>query len=788
MKIKEYLNRFSWILIPFVCFILLNQMILFNKGPIAYDTVSHKPIANWTKDYAENNSDNAFWYPHLFSGMPAFGSHIVTPGNPLNGIMNFFLFNRGLKYWFYFSIGGLGLFVFLRERKNSQIASLFGGLVFSLTPYMFGLINAGHSSKILALSISPWVFLAADYLILKHKMRGIPILAIVSAWQLWANHPQIVYYLWMVVTLWWILNQANALLKKQWSIGKEGKSTLLILVGLILSLLIVSTPYSFIYEFQKHSNRGAPSVLDITDETESGVKWDYATQWSFHPKELISFLYPYYYGMQNYPTRDIKSAAYWGGMPFTQSTHYFGILVVLISILGALLKKPDRFLAFLWVTTGLIILIGFGNYFPIIFAPLFKFAPFFRKFRIPSMIYALLPFTFGILAAYGLENNLSLIKKGTKVDKKITNKVLLVFGSFIVLTLFYILFGNSVIAFLKPTEAGQYDIRVIGQIKNMRQELFQKGVLLALVISGGGFAAVWFGLKQKLKPLVVGSIIIALTVVDLWVVDQEFLYLEESKQMDNQFKSNAITDYLKADKEHFRIFPADELNSNWYGYFGLASVGGYRPVKLRTYQDLMDAGGLNNLSVLSMLNVKYLITTNNISHPKMIVALDGQKKIYQNLDALPKAWLVNRIINVSTQKESLEKTLSRDFKPSTAAIVVDYKGKELNTDGNGIVSVEKYSENQITLNVDSKNGGLLILSENYYKPGWKAFIGGLEATIYQTNHILRSVYVPSGNHSVNFIYDDQKWQIVRIISRFSFLITILLLIIIYRKKIISLVT
>ncbi len=629
-------KKFTWILIPLICFIVLHQMILFNQVPLANDTVSHKPIANWVEEYAENNSGVAFWYPHLFGGMPAFGSHIKTPGNPLNGILHFFLFNRGLKYWFYFSIGGLGLFAFLRKREQGFSAALFGGLIFSLTPYMFGLINAGHSSKLIAIAISPWIFMAADYLLRKQLKRGILLLALASSWQLWANHPQIVYYIWMIVTFWWLWLQVSALLAKRWSVSQEGRGILFIIIALILTLFIVSTPYTFVYEFQKESNRGAASVLDTSGETESGTSWDYATQWSFHPKELISFLYPYYFGLQNYPTRDIKSAAYWGGMPFTQSTHYFGFLVLLVAILGALLKRPDRFQTFMWVTSGLILLTGFGRHLPLLFSPLFNLAPFFSKFRVPSMIYALLPFTFGTLAAFGLNNILESIgNKDASSDSKLVKNTTIVFGSFIGLTLIFFLFGNNLISFIKPSETGQYDPRIIDQIKNVRQDLFQKGMVLALFLSAAGFAAIWLGIRQKLKPVYVGAAVIAVTLVDLWIVDNEFLFLKNPNLMNQQFQPNAITRYLDADDDLFRIFPVDEISSNWYGYFGLASVGGYRPVKLRTYQDMMDAGGLNNTAVLNMLNVKYLITAKNINHPSMKIVQEGNRKIYHNLDVLP---------------------------------------------------------------------------------------------------------------------------------------------------------
>jgi len=787
INLKEY-KQYTWLLIPIICFIMIYQMIVFNKIPMAGDTVSHKPIAKWVKDYSAQNDDHAFWYSHLFSGMPAFGSHIRTPGNPLAGVLNFFLFNRGLKYWFYLSIGGLGIYLFLRRQKLNFTASLFGGMIYSITPYMFGLINAGHSSKLIALAYAPWVFLTADYCLRKKTWRGVLLLAIAASLQLWANHPQVVYYTWMVVVFWWLWLQTTNLIDRKWAIKSEGKATLLILSGLLIALLIVSTPYVFIYEFQGHSNRGAPSVLDQTGETESGVKWDYATQWSFEPYELISFIYPYYYGLQNFPTRDVKSAAYWGGMPFTQSTHYFGLLVILIAILGAVLKKPDRFQTFLWVTSVLILLVGFGRHLPILFSPLFHLAPFFSKFRVPSMIYALLPLNFSLLAAFGLDALINRLRTVNPENiKRLQKPVLIVFGSVIVLSLIYLLFGSSTLSFFKTGEANKYDPQIISQIKNVRADLFQKGLILALVLSGGGLAVIWLGLKGSIKAKYVGLTLVGLTIIDLWVVNNEFLFLHKTRKMEQQFQANAITDFLTADKDLFRIFPVDDLNTNWYGYFGLASIGGYRPVKLRTYQDLMDAGGLNNVSILNMLNVKYLITSKNIPHPSMKLVLPGARKVYENTSVLPKAWMVNRIINADSQKESLEKVFSKDFAPDTEAIVNNYDAEEISSTGGGDVIIEAYTENEIVLSVDANASGLLVLSENYYAPGWRASVDGQATKLYQTNHVLRSVVVPAGKHAVKFWYDNYKWQLVRIISRLSLLMTLIMLGWIYRSRLIVLI-
>ncbi|MAJ19104.1 MAG: hypothetical protein CMA06_04610, partial [Euryarchaeota archaeon] len=82
---------------------------------------------------------------------------------------------------------------------------------------------------------------------------------------------------------------------------------------------------------------------------------------------------------------------------------------------------------------------------------------------------------------------------------------------------------------------------------------------------------------------------------------------------------------------------------------------------------------------------------------------------------------------------------------------------------------------RIELVASSETGGLLVLSEIYYKPGWRAMVNGIETPIYQTNHIIRSIEIPKGISQVVFEYDDTIWQRTRLLSRFSFLTVIIIL-------------
>ena len=775
-------QKYFWTIIPIISFLFLNELILDDKIPLASDMVAHEPIKKWIN----STSEFPHWFPNLFSGMPSYGGYIYTPGHPLKIILDFLLFNIGVKLWFYLSLGGLGLFFFLRFLKVSKYSSLFAGIAYSLTPYVFGLISAGHNNKIMAGGFIPWVVFGAIYVFKYPSIKSVLFLSIVSALQLWTNHPQIVYYTWMVIGLWWLLDLIFIIVKKENKVKKTLNNFWLILLSLFISLLMVSDPYYEVYTFQKESNRGAPSVLDDTNDTKKGTKWDYATQWSFHPSESISLILPYYFGLQNFSVKDrsnpekfMKQAAYWGYMPFTQSTHYLGLLVIIISFFSlwcCLIKKEFSSTELkLWIIAVAVLVTGFGSHFSILYKALFKLAPFFSKFRVPSMIYMMLSLLLPMIAAIGLDK---LIDKNK--NNNLFNNAGKIFGMFIAFFFIALLIGESLLSFssLGDVRFTQY----VDIVKNIRIDLFNKGVIIALLISSGSLFSIWLFCEDRISKQILSIILIGILVTDLWIINNEFLSLKSSKSMRNQFIQTQDIKYIKNDNSKFRIFPADEINSNKFGYWNIESIGGYRAVKLRNYQDLMDIGGFRRPEVLNMLNVKYLITRKKVKNASF-KQVSGINNLYENLDVLPRAWFVSNIKNVNNQELSLSKVMNISFKPKKTAVVVNYDGPELSSSSDGIIKIKSFSPNLISLQVETKDGALLVLSEIFYKPGWKCRVDDKLVPIYQTNHILRSVYIPDGNHNVEFYYDSSDWKMAKFVSRFTFFSSILFLgLLLFRKN------
>ena len=775
-------KKYIWLVIPIISFVFLHDLIINNKIPLASDMVAHEPIKEWLS----TTSELPHWFPNLFSGLPAYGGYISTQGHPLQPLLNTLYLNNGVKFWLYLSIGGISLFFLLKFLKVSYIASLFGGIAYALTPYVFGLINAGHNNKIMAGAFTPLLLLCALYMFSNHSIKSILLLSIVSALQLWTNHPQIYYYTWIVIGLWWLVDTMHCLIKNKINFKKTIKDIVFLTISIIISLLMVSDPYYDIYKFQSKSNRGSISVLDQTDDTKKGTSWDYATQWSFHPLETISFIYPYYYGLQNFsvknksePKKFMKQASYWGYMPFTQSTHYLGLLIVILSFFSLWYyfryKEQNSSEVILWIISFIILVIGFGSHLPLFYKPLFKFAPFFSKFRVPSMIYMMLSLTMPMIAAISMDKIIN-----EKYKKEIFSNSLKVFGVFILSSIILFMFGESLLSF---SSAGDNRfIHYIGIVKDIRLELFNKGILLALLICFGAVTLIFLYSKNRISKEIFSYLFIAILIIDLWVVNNEFLSLKDSKSMKNLFIQTKNIKHLNADTSAYRIFPADEFDATKYGYWNIQSIGGYHAVKLRHYQDLMDIGGFRRPVILNMLNVKYIITNKKIEN-KAFKKIEGNNNLYENLDVLPRSWFVGDVNSVKSQKSSLLSIMDMSFRPNETATVLDYDGPDLIDYEGGNSKIIETSPNKIIINCKTIGGGLLVLSEVYYDPGWKCKIDGKNSKIYQTNHVLRSVYVPDGEHEVVFYYDNSNWQAARLTSRVSFfLATFLCLFLFYKER------
>ncbi|MDQ3755002.1 MAG: YfhO family protein, partial [Acidobacteriota bacterium] len=141
----------------------------------------------------------------------------------------------------------------------------------------------------------------------------------------------------------------------------------------------------------------------------------------------------------------------------------------------------------------------------------------------------------------------------------------------------------------------------------------------------------------------------------------------------------------------------------------------------------------------------------------------GQSDIYENLRAMPRAWLVHEVIGV-TAEEALTTIRSsrlpdgRAFDPAQTALVEEpftFKAERPVASAD-TAQVLKASGDVVEVQTDSSAASFLVMSDGYY-PGWQATVDGAAARLWQTNYALRGVSLPPGQHIVRLEFKPRAF-------------------------------
>jgi len=786
------------ILLLYAITLVLFSKVIFSNNAFSSggDTAAAMSYQHVGQTLEQKEGVDVIWIPYFFSGMPTFGNVAYIPHHTsyvqdaVQKVLNL-LYLNGHETWlvvFYF-LSGVLMFLLMRGLGFAPFLAFFAAAAYMLSPYAIGLSGEGHGSKLMALSYLPLVFLCTHLVYQRRDFLSVGLLSAAIGTLMLTNHVQIVYYVLMVVGLYSLYTIATSFKRDR---GTVVKATLLLLVALAIGACISAYIYLSVYEYAQYSIRGGGTM-----GAPGGLTWDYATNWSWSPWELITLLIPGFFGFQ--------MPAYWGPIdPWQNSTVYVGLLPVLLAAVAIVYRRNAQ-TWFFFILTVVIFLISFGRNFPLVYEFFFKAFPFFNKFRAPAMILHLIAFTLPILALYGIQFLLEQrdSTRGSKEPgtwRKPLLVALAVVGGLLVLsallktTLYETLSGSM---FLKAGEEGQFRqqygaqaSRAIAQFKEMRFEIFWTDLVkfLALALASGG--VLYAFLARKLRPHWFILSLSALLVIDLYIVDTKLIDPKPRSDLERNFQASATITFLKQQPDLFRVLPLpfdEHFMDNTYAYHEIASVGGYSPAKLKIYQTMLDSCLLRgtdpafplNMNIINMLGVRYLIAPGRLPEDRFEqVFLDPTKRLitYRNPHVLPRAFLVDSAIVAGSEGDVFANLNSSSFNPSHAAVLEKSPAQEiLPQDSTSMVRVVEYASRAITLEVHASAPGLLVLSEIYYPAGWKAFVDGSETEIYRTNSVLRSVIVPAGTHRVNFSFEPSVYSLGYGITNGAWIATLLLI-------------
>jgi hypothetical protein len=302
--------------------------------------------------------------------------------------------------------------------------------------------------------------------------------------------------------------------------------------------------------------------------------------------------------------------------------------------------------------------------------------------------------------------------------------------------------------------------------------------LSALVIEGRR--------RGLLRGTAAVGFLLLIVVADLWMIDRKFYHPVPRRQTEAILMPDEAVRFLQAQPQPFRILPVEShtFASNRYAAFGIESVGGYQPAKLRSYDDLIRSGALSTLPVLSMLNVRYLLSGPDLSASGLPLVTKARNlrgdsiHIYENPGILPRAWFVAQWRRQPAPPALLEAMGSDGFRPDQVAYVYpeDAEGLPDSLSRGQVLDLKKDPHHlRLSVRVTGTRPGLLVLSEIYYRPGWQATLDGEVIPLRRVNHVLRALEVPPGEHAIELRAVSPARQAGLWASRFCGLIVLVLL-------------
>ena len=225
----------------------------------------------------------------------------------------------------------------------------FGALAFGFSTYLIIILGVGHNSKAHAIAYMPLVLSGIILTFQKRYLIGFSLTAIASGLELVTNHPQMTYYLFILILILGVSYLVQAI--KSNELSAFLKASGILFVAAFLALGMNATNLLATSSYTKESTRSKSELTINLDgslrEQSSGLDKAYITQFSYGILESFNLLIPRFMGGGNReclgknsetykaykalgatPLQAIQESKqapmYWGDQPIVEAPAYIG--------------------------------------------------------------------------------------------------------------------------------------------------------------------------------------------------------------------------------------------------------------------------------------------------------------------------------------------------------------------------------------------------------------------------------------------------------------------------------
>jgi hypothetical protein len=788
-----YLKNFKNIVPHLICIVFLASLsltyfypVLSNKAISQSDISQFSGMSKQIVDHRTEFNEEPYWLDNAFLGMPSFQVSAIYPFDFLRIIDQTIRFlPRPADYLFLYLLSFYLLIISLNIRYKY---ALFGAIAFGFSTYLIIILGVGHNTKALALGYMPLV-VSGFIMILNNKhIEGFIITALSLGLQIHSNHYQMTFYTLIMLMFLVAVYFYNSLKKSQSKIFF--KSLFVLFSSVIISVLMNAPAILSTMEYSEFSTRSENEITINPDgslkESVSGLDKNYITEYSYGILESINLFVPKFMGgssaetikedselMSFIKTLDPQqgqqvyqySKMYWGDQPIVAAPAYIGATVLFVFFLGLLLVKNINMR---WIMISIVVslILSWGKNLSFLTDFMIDYFPMYDKFRAVSSIQVILEFCIPLLAVFGLQK---FFAKNT--ENYLKTRALYFSGLTLgLVSLSLYLFGANLFDFKSNFEIFSDYPEILNLIIDERKSLLKKDSLRSFIFVISIFSILFIYSKKFIKKNLAIYSIIVLVIIDLWQVDKQYVNSDQfvnQSSVNSPFEQTIADTAILQDNSDFRVFEPERGFSNARTSFFHKSIAGYHAAKPKRIQNIYDFYILkNNLDVLNILNVKYIIQNDP----------DNPLGVTRNPNALGNAWFVDGAVVVENDNQELlslsELDLSKKLVTQNKSLISrEFKLKESNT-----ITLSSRKANELIYKSSTDSSQLAVFSEAFYKNGWQAYVDGIQVDHFRVNYLLRGLVLPEGDHEVKFNFKPKVVYTGSYISIVAYLILLILII------------
>ena len=743
------------------------------------------------KQFRQETGEEALWTNSMFSGMPAYLINISYSGELIKYIHQLLSLGMPSTAQVIF-LAYLSFYILLISFRVHPLLAIAGAIAYSFNTFNLVSVEAGHIWKVRAIAYMPLV-VAGVQLVFSNtkKWLAIGVLSIAVALELYANHLQITYYLFLFLVVFGIIQLINTIKQKSW--GTFSKNVAALILAAILGVGANAARIWTTLEYSPYSTRGTSELTSTTTGTSqsSGLEKDYVFNWSYGIVESFTLLIPNFSGGASAMPLDTDShlaealssrgagpaqireqitrvPTYWGDQPAVAGPSYAGAMILFFVVVAWFtVERPIR--NWLLIAAGFGLILSWGKNLEWFNYLMFDHFPAYNKFRSVSMAMVMLLLALPLLGTLGLDR----LVKSDSTDKN--RQLIIAAGSVAGLCLLMALFSGVLFDFRGAIDSrlSQLPDWYVSAIRMDRKSMLISDAFRSLFFIGLAATTLWLFLQKKIKLMVFGLLVISFTMGDFLIVGKRFFddakYIRGAKQ--HTINPTAADEEIQklAGNTHYRVLNLQDPFNEAYTSAFHSSIGGYHGAKMKRYMELISyaiAPEMNNLiNGLRGGNADFSnFNTINMLNAQFIKYGPSRENILPNPAAYGNAWFTNDVLLVSSADEEI--TAVNSLSSETEAVVNQTKFSNIQDsyEGTGSIELTDYQPNRMTYQSNSQGDGLAVFSEIYYPKGWRATIDGQPTAIIQANYVLRALEVPSGSHEIVFSFEPASYYTGNILT------------------------